>query len=760
MNRPFVLGVAVVSAAATVLIGCVASSPAGQCTIYTDVYGVPHIYGPTEYDVLFGMGYAMARDQLPTMVKMYRTAKGRLAAYDGPGEGYGNVALDYFTHLFRIPQSAAQAYERMPERERAWLTGFADGVNAYIREHNRTASPNIEYFSPVDVAAWGLYTSFAEQFPHAVAELREQVDLDLKIGGTLLCDLVLPASNQWAVSEARTGGPVMIFGDPHLTWRGPHQWYEVHLRVTDGSLNVTGAAAVGTPFVAIGRNEHVAWTLTSNTPSLDFADVYKEKLVRRYSLSEYRYDPAPGSKKPIVGRMLALSIKDFPLPVWLPMYYTHHGPIMPLGLKGFLPEFTQDGEHVYSIAMSVMDNRPDAYPGGHISGLLRLFYRLNTARTVRDIELALGLQGVPGAYPSDEALQLSKWNIVAGDTQGNILFQYNGRCPIRVSPRYEDPHFYRRPIPGWDGSSEWQRDAEGRTLCWPLADLPRVINPACGYLVNCNVSPWRVCPASGIDPDAYPPYLVSDETTDRQARALDLVENAPMVTEENLRRFALDVHILAADVFENLLFSFYDPEVYPDLAAVADLLAAEPNEAVQENRSVLLLHRWLDAIVATKTQFPRDPADLTGEQKSLLIETLRTARDELLACPWGFAPPWGEVHRISLGQDSSIPMDGGTGPINTLFQVFGLYEPCRTIIADAGSSFLQVTVLDADCVVSRAARPIGASGDSGSPHYNDETLRFAARDPNVTFRPSVFTDEEVTELYVESVTQFGEERYP
>lgn len=733
--------------------GCLIHDPPGNATIYTDVYGVPHIYGETEYDVMFGMGYAMARDQLDTIVTLYRAATGTLSAREGAGEEYVNIISDYLVHLFLVPESAETAYASMPEPERLWLDGFAEGINTYIREHNRTHSPHIEYFSGKDVAAWGIYIAYGWQFFDIIEELQREIEIDLKVRPKIALQPQQRASNQWAVRPPKTDGPAMVYADPHLIWEGPSQWYETHLKVTKGTLDVAGVAVIGTPLIAMGRNAHVAWSLTSNTPPLDTVDVYKEKLVRPNRLSEYVYEPAPSRKKRIVKRMLLLNVKDFPLPLCLPRYYTHHGPLLPVGIDELSPRMTPDGYHVYSVAVSVKKGTLNNYPGLDVSGLLRLFYRLDTAKTVHDIKLALGLQGQPDSYPAEDALQLFQWNVMAGDVQGNIFYIYNGRCPVRVDPHFEDPDFYKRPVPGWTGAHEWQRDETGHVVHWAIADLPQVMNPAGGYLVNCNVAPWYVCPDSGIDPEAYPPYLVRDINTERNLRARALLENTPVITEQDMRRFALDVHIDAADVFERHLFSFYDPWVYPGLAEAAVLLASQPNEATEDNTSVLLLHRWFAALGDAKLEFPDDPAELTDEQRLLLIEALREARDELGNCPHGLAPRWGDVHYIDHGR--RFPVGGGAGPIATLFQASGPYSPCQGIEATSGSSFLQITVLTPGATSSWSLRPIGSSSDPSSPHYNDETERFAARDPDHSFKFCPFTHQQVATDYLESTTRLG-----
>ena len=57
---------------------------AGQARILRDGFGIPHIYGETDADVAFGLGYAQAQDHLIPMLLSYRMAKGEAAEILGP----------------------------------------------------------------------------------------------------------------------------------------------------------------------------------------------------------------------------------------------------------------------------------------------------------------------------------------------------------------------------------------------------------------------------------------------------------------------------------------------------------------------------------------------------------------------------------------------------------------------------------------------------------------------------------------------------
>jgi acyl-homoserine lactone acylase PvdQ len=59
---------------------------AASVTIYRDTYGVPHIYGPTDASVVFGLAYAQAEDNFWQIEDGYIRALGRAAEVYGEKE--------------------------------------------------------------------------------------------------------------------------------------------------------------------------------------------------------------------------------------------------------------------------------------------------------------------------------------------------------------------------------------------------------------------------------------------------------------------------------------------------------------------------------------------------------------------------------------------------------------------------------------------------------------------------------------------------
>ena len=63
-----------------------------DATIIRDRFGVPHISGRRDADAAFGMGYAHAQDDFPTLQRAFLSARGRLATLDGMLAEYAVLA--------------------------------------------------------------------------------------------------------------------------------------------------------------------------------------------------------------------------------------------------------------------------------------------------------------------------------------------------------------------------------------------------------------------------------------------------------------------------------------------------------------------------------------------------------------------------------------------------------------------------------------------------------------------------------------------
>jgi acyl-homoserine lactone acylase PvdQ len=134
-------------------------------TIIRDAYGVPHVFASSLYGLFYGNGYAIAQDRLWQMERYRRQARGELA------EILGASALEQ-DRAARIEGYTEEEMERQIQRLsaelREALSGYAEGVNAWIEEAKRAgklppgyAEAGIEPrpWRPTDTVAIGVMMS-------------------------------------------------------------------------------------------------------------------------------------------------------------------------------------------------------------------------------------------------------------------------------------------------------------------------------------------------------------------------------------------------------------------------------------------------------------------------------------------------------------------------------------------------------------------------------------------------------------------------
>jgi acyl-homoserine lactone acylase PvdQ len=119
------------------------SRPRPGVTIIRDKFSVPHVYGNTRDDTMFGAGYASAEDRLFLMDVLRHTGRGRLTELIGPGEDDANVKADAEQlkiadyseeELQGMIDSSAAAHGAEGAQVKGDLMAYVSGINAYIAE--------------------------------------------------------------------------------------------------------------------------------------------------------------------------------------------------------------------------------------------------------------------------------------------------------------------------------------------------------------------------------------------------------------------------------------------------------------------------------------------------------------------------------------------------------------------------------------------------------------------------------------------------
>ncbi|MBJ6371568.1 penicillin acylase family protein [Sedimentitalea arenosa] len=461
--------------------------------IVRDNANVPHVFGESDRDVFFGLGYAHAQDRLWQMTMMRRTVQGRLSEVFGAR----TVSIDRLMRRLDLYRLASRSVGVQDEQTLEALAAYAAGVNARLLQINEEAlgrgAPEMFLFN-APVAPWSPADSLAlvklmglQLSGHVTAEvLRARVSLALEDQdrlsdilpdapgsglaalpeysslfpdaprfaetGPAARDPLSPvpergfagASNAWSAAPTRSAaGGTLLANDPHLGFSAPSIWYLARLELADGG--VIGGTIPGIPVVLTGRSARLGWGLT--TAYVDDQDVFIERL----NPDDPEQYLTPDGYKPFETRPSIIEIKDA-APITLTLRWTENGPVLP-GSQFNLGTVTPPG-HVTALGWTVLD--PD------------------------DTSLSAAL-AIMSAKTVQEAIALSEGYISPAQNlslvdQDTIAMKTIGAVPKR-DPQHQSQG--RFPSQGWRAENRWQ----GRM---PYASNPEFVAPRGGILGNTN----------------------------------------------------------------------------------------------------------------------------------------------------------------------------------------------------------------------------------------------------------------------------------
>jgi Protein related to penicillin acylase len=133
-------------------------SPLGKkVDVYTDKFGVPHVFADNESDLFFTAGYIAARDRMFQLSMVSLAVEGKLASV--LGKKY--LSTDIYLRTWKIHETAKKLIQNMSPENRAIFEAFCKGINYRIDETEK--DPPIEFkilnfkapdWNPVTVAGY------------------------------------------------------------------------------------------------------------------------------------------------------------------------------------------------------------------------------------------------------------------------------------------------------------------------------------------------------------------------------------------------------------------------------------------------------------------------------------------------------------------------------------------------------------------------------------------------------------------------------
>ncbi|MBO0723917.1 MAG: penicillin acylase family protein, partial [Blastocatellia bacterium] len=404
---------------------------ASAVTIYRDSWGVPHIYGPTDYSVMFGFIYAQAEDNFWQIEDSYIQALGRAS------EVYGEKSLvaDITNHALEIAKTSQDDYSKLSKEMKEVCDATADGLNYFLEKNPQVKPRLIAHFEPWHLLAFGRFAQY-QLFIYrrnglqdgetlaAIPEVKANGSTSYlpvpsndtaKIGmGAVMGEDVI-GSNMWAIRpEKSANGHAMLFINPHQPFFGPGQWIEGHLH-SDSGWNLSGATFPGSPFPSLGHNEYLGWSHTVNEP--DITDLWEERFDDPKNPLNYRYG---GGYRTATAWTDAIKIKTDKGSETKTFRFrkTHHGPIVAI----------RDGKPL-ALRMAKFED----------STVIEQRYLMGKAHNFKEFKAAMTRLAMP------------MFNTMYADREGNIWYLYNGAVPRR-DPKYD----WSKPVDGSDPGTEWK----------------------------------------------------------------------------------------------------------------------------------------------------------------------------------------------------------------------------------------------------------------------------------------------------------------
>jgi acyl-homoserine-lactone acylase len=690
--------------------GAPASSPAAETarlkaaaqrvTILRDKWGIPHVYGKTDADAVFGLMYAQAEDDFHRVELNYINAMGRLAEVEGEAELYRDLRMK----LFINPDELKRQYAASPAWLKKLMASFADGLNYYLATHPDVKPALITRFEPwmalsfsegsiggdiesVDLKQLeALYANGARLplAPPILLSAQDGIDLDKEPGG----------SNGFAIAPALTkNGNALLLINPHTSF---YFRPEVQVHSEEG-LNAYGAVTWGQFFVYQGFNDRLGWMHTSGGG--DVIDEYLETISEKDGEFFYKYGNETRSLK-AVDIALPYKAASGMASKTVRVHYSHHGPIVR----------AKDGKWV---AVRLMNEPLKA---------LTQSYTRTKARNYKDF------------YKSMELRTNSSNNTVYADADGNIAYFHGNFIPRR------DPQFdWKHPVDGSDPATEWKGLHE-------VKETITLFNPKNGWIQNTNN--WPYTAAGPYSPKAkdYPAYMSMNPENPRGIHAVRVLENKKDFTIASLVAAAYDTQLPAFEPLLPQLFAAYDELAEGDdlKAGLATQIAALRKWDMRyslTSATTSLAIFWAQDLTAMYGPAAKArevqvldyiQAAITPRQR---LEALERATARLSADFGTWQTPWGEINRFQrLTGDVVQPFDDSKPSLPVAFAsanwgslaAYGMTSKTKTkrIYGERGNSFV-AAVEFGKRIKARSILAGGQSGNPASPHFYDQAAMYA-----------------------------------
>ena len=667
------------------------TTTAQRVTIMRDKWGIPHVFGKSDADAVFGLMFAQAEDDFNRVELNYINAMGRLAEVEGEAQIWRDLRMK----MYITPEAMKAQYVASPAWLKKLMVSFADGLNFYLHTHPQVKPKLITRFEPWMALAFseGSIGGDIEEINLKALESFYGMKPQVALAGVNF-NTEPGGSNGFAIAPklSRSGSALLLI-NPHTSF---YFRPEVHV-VSEEGLNAYGAVTWGQFFVYQGFNERAGWMHTSGGG--DVIDEYLETIVERGGKVFYKYGNGELEMKAVPITLPYKSGAGMASKTVI-AYFSHHGPVVR----------SQGGKWV---AVKMMEEPLKA---------LQQSYLRTKAKSYK-------------AFHKNMQLRTnSSNNTVYADADGNIAY-YHGN----FHPKRDASFDWAHPVDGSNPATEWKG-------LHAIKDTVTVMNPATGWIQNTNNWPFRVSGAASPREQDYPKYMWSLPENARGLHALRVLEGAKDVTLDSLIGMAYDNYLTAFEPLVASLAKAYDelPAADPLRAQLAPQVSAlrgwDLRYSVTSVPTSLAVY-WGQAMSAAAlpaAQAKEVPVvdyirDSITPQERLQALVRATATLEADFGKW--QTPWGEINRFQRASgdvrqqyDDSKPSIAVpfTSAVWGSLASFGMSAPKTTkrIYGDRGNSFVAVVEFGPR-LRAKSILAGGNNSNPASPHFADQAEMYS-----------------------------------
>jgi len=670
---------------------------ASHVTIIRDNYGIPHIYGKTDADAVFGLLYAQCEDDFKRVEMNYIEKLGHMAEVKGEKELY----TDLLIRLVIDSTDAIADYNKAP----AWLqklcNAFADGINYYLYKNPNTRPVLLNRFQPWYPLLW------TDGSIGAISTADVSVS-ELKIfysgkNGPLVVkekeEEQVTGSNGFAIAPSITQSHhSILYINPHVTF---YFRPEVHM-VSDEGLNAYGAVTWGQFFVYQGFNEHCGWMHTSSYA--DISDAYIEKISTKNNQLYYLYNH---SEKPVLHKKIILHyrVENTIKTKTIDALYTGHGPIMA----------KRNGEF-----LSVKSHNRD------MKGLIQSWERTK-AKSFAEYKKVMDL------------LANTSNNTVYADAEGNIAYWHGNFIPKR-NPEYD----WSKPVDGTTSATEWKG-------LHTVNESVHIYNPPNGWIENCNSTPFTVAGKFSPKKENYPSYMAPDGQNFRGINAIRILGQEKSYTLDKVIAKGYDTYLAAFEVLVPALINAFekniskDDSLYSQLIEPINILKDWDYRCGENSIATTLAVEWgerlLPAIFNTKVADDEEDDQVTKTKQFAvmaapqeLLQPLKATIKSLENKFGNWKIEWGSINRfqrISGDIDQQYNDDSTSLPVGFASSTWGMLPSYSSRTFPGTQKRYGVNGNSFICAVEFGkkikAKSLLAGGESGNPnsvHFFDQELMY------------------------------------